>query len=156
MMLITMHPVTHMEYWLGGADVDRLGRTLSDAFVTVNSHQIVAALFVLRSPLSRYALHLYHVGLSKIIEAGLVLYQDCAEHSRNILVINSATLRKQWALDLFKKINLPSIAKYTKRYRKQQNLGVQSPFRYRQIINYFMRFPSAVRKNSKRSPGTEF
>jgi len=37
----------------GGDGVDRLGRALFDATVTLNPHQIEAALFALRSPLSK-------------------------------------------------------------------------------------------------------
>ena len=40
----------------GGEGVDRLGRALFDATVTLNPHQIEAALFALRSPLSKGAL----------------------------------------------------------------------------------------------------
>ena len=38
---------------VGGNGVDRLGRALFDACVDLNPHQIEAALFALRSPLSK-------------------------------------------------------------------------------------------------------
>lgn len=60
---------------VGGHGVDRLGRTLFDACVDLNPHQIEAALFALRSPLSRGVLLADEVGLGKTIEAGLVLCQ---------------------------------------------------------------------------------
>ena len=57
----------------GGAGVDRLGRALFDACVDLNPHQIEAALFALRSPISKGVLLADEVGLGKTIEAGLVL-----------------------------------------------------------------------------------
>jgi hypothetical protein len=59
----------------GGRGVDRLGRALFDACVDLNPHQIEAALFALRAPLSKGLLLADEVGLGKTIEAGLVIYQ---------------------------------------------------------------------------------
>ena len=119
---------------LGGTGVDRLGRALFDACVDLNPHQIEAALFALRSPLSKGVLLADEVGLGKTIEAGLVLCQYWAERRRNILVISPASLRKQWALELSEKFNLPSIILDAKTYKDQQKLGVPNPFRDKQII----------------------
>jgi len=38
---------------MGGAEVDRINRALFDARVDLNPHQIEAALFSLRSPISK-------------------------------------------------------------------------------------------------------
>ena len=38
---------------VGGEGIDRLGRALFDACVDLNPHQIEAAMFALRSPLSK-------------------------------------------------------------------------------------------------------
>jgi len=84
----------------GGKEVDRLGRALFDSCVDLNPHQIEAALFALRSPLSKGVLLADEVGLGKTIEAGLVICQKWAENSRKILVISTASLRKQWAVEL--------------------------------------------------------
>ena len=92
----------------GGEGVDRLGRALFDATVELNPHQIEAAMFALRSPLSKGVLLADEVGLGKTIEAGLVLCQSWAENRRKLLVITPASLRKQWALELEEKFNLPS------------------------------------------------
>jgi superfamily II DNA or RNA helicase len=46
--------------------------------------------------------------LGKTIEAGLVLCQLWSERKRKLLVICPASLRKQWALELSEKFNLPS------------------------------------------------
>jgi hypothetical protein len=66
--------------------VDRLSMSLFDACVDLNPHQIDAALFALRSPLSKGVLTADEVGLSKTIEAGLALCQFWAERRRRLLV----------------------------------------------------------------------
>jgi hypothetical protein len=53
--------------------VERLSRSLFDACVDLNPHQIEAALFALRSPISKGVVLADEVGLGKTIEAGLVL-----------------------------------------------------------------------------------
>jgi superfamily II DNA or RNA helicase len=128
---------------VGGTGVDRLGRALFDACVDLNPHQIEAALFALRSPLSKGVLLADEVGLGKTIEAGLVLCQYWAERRRNILVISPASLRKQWALELSEKFNLPSIVLDAKTYKDQQKLGVPNPFRDKQIIICSMHFAAS-------------
>lgn len=127
----------------GGAGVDRLGRALFDACVDLNPHQIEAALFALRSPISKGVLLADEVGLGKTIEAGLVLCQYWAERRRNILVVSPASLRKQWALELAEKFNLPSIVLDAKTYKDQQNLGILNPFRDKQIIICSMHFAAS-------------
>lgn len=128
---------------IGGTGVDRLGRALFDACVDLNPHQIEAALFALRSPLSKGVLLADEVGLGKTIEAGLVLCQYWAERRRSILVISPASLRKQWALELSEKFNLPSIVLDAKTYKDQQKLGVPNPFRDKQIVICSMHFAAS-------------
>ena len=60
------------------ADVPRQGISLFDACVDLNLHQIEAALFALRSPLSKGVIPADEVGLGKTIETGLVLCQAWA------------------------------------------------------------------------------
>lgn len=50
--------------------VERLSMSLFDACVDLNPHQIEAALFALRSPISKGVLLADDVGLGKTIEAG--------------------------------------------------------------------------------------
>lgn len=128
---------------MGGQGVDRLGRALFDACVELNPHQIEAAMFALRSPLSRGVLLADEVGLGKTIEAGLVLCQYWAEKRRNLLVITPASLRKQWALELSEKFNLPSIVLDAKTYSDQQRKGMPNPFRDSQIIICSMHFAAS-------------
>lgn len=92
----------------GSAGVDRLSQSLFDAGVDLNPHQIDAALFALKNPLSKGVILADEVGLGKTIEAALVLGQYWAERKRRLLIICPASLRKQWAQELLEKFNLPS------------------------------------------------
>lgn len=72
----------HSQFWahaltLKGASgsIENLSRSISNARVDLNPHQVEAALFALRSPLSKGALLADEVGLGKTIEAGIVLAQ---------------------------------------------------------------------------------
>jgi SNF2 family DNA or RNA helicase len=80
-------------------------RALVDAQVDLNPHQVEAALFAFKSPLSKGAILADEVGLGKTIEAGLVLSQRWAERKRRILVITPANLRKQWYQELQEKFS---------------------------------------------------
>lgn len=119
---------------IGGDGVDRIGRALFDATVELNPHQIEAAMFALRSPLSNGVLLADEVGLGKTIEAGLVLCQYWAENRRKLLIITPASLRKQWALELQEKFNLPSAILDSHSYREFQKAGHSCPFQQNQIV----------------------
>ncbi|MCK7477179.1 MAG: SNF2-related protein [Candidatus Moduliflexus flocculans] len=80
---------------------------MAGAQVDLNPHQVDAALFAFKSPLSKGALLADEVGLGKTIEAGLVLSQKWAERKRRILVITPSNLRKQWYQELTEKFFLP-------------------------------------------------
>ena len=80
--------------------IAKLGASLFNATVDLNPHQLEAALFAFRSPLSRGAILADEVGLGKTIEAGIVISQLWAERKRRILVICPTILRKQWAQEL--------------------------------------------------------
>src|SRR6187200_2065524 len=99
--------------------MDRLSMSLFDAAVDLNPHQIEAALFALESPLSKGVLLADEVGLGKTIEAGIVLCQFWAERKRRLLVICPASLRKQWALELSEKFNLPSRVLDAKTFKEE-------------------------------------
>ena len=88
--------------------VGKLAASLADAQVDLNPHQIDAALFAFRSPLSKGALLADEVGLGKTIEAGILLAQKWAERRRSLLVIVPANLRKQWSQELADKFFLPT------------------------------------------------
>jgi SNF2 family DNA or RNA helicase len=94
--------------------------SLFDATVDLNPHQIEAALFALHSPLSKGVILADEVGLGKTIEAGIVLCQYWAERKRRLLVLCPASIRKQWALELQEKFNLPAVVLDSKTYREAQ------------------------------------
>lgn len=108
--------------------VAKLSVSLFDAAVDLNPHQIEAALFAFRSPLSKGVLLADEVGLGKTIEAGLVLCQYWAERRRRLLVICPASLRKQWSLELQEKFNLPSVILDSRTYREAVKNGDLTPF----------------------------
>jgi len=119
---------------IGGDGVERLGRSLFDANVDLNPHQIEAALFAMRSPLSKGVVLADEVGLGKTIEAGLVLCQYWAERKRKILIICPASIRKQWELELSEKFNIPSSVLEAKSYREQVEAGNLNPFESKQVV----------------------
>jgi ERCC4-related helicase len=111
-----------------GESVDSLGSTLVDAQVDLNPHQVEAALFACRNPLSRGVILADEVGLGKTIEAGLVLAQFWAERKRRILIIVPANLRKQWHQELLDKFALDSRILESKSYNQLKRQGVGNPF----------------------------
>lgn len=108
--------------------MEKLAGALVDAQVDLNPHQVDAALFAFRSPLSKGALLADEVGLGKTIEAGLVIAQRWAEHRRRILVITPANLRKQWHQELQEKFFLPCSILESKSYNAAVKSGNLTPF----------------------------
>ncbi len=107
---------------------DRIGQTLFNARITLNPHQIQAALFAFSSPVSKGVLLCDEVGLGKTIEAGIVISQYWCEGKRNIIVIVPASLTRQWASELEEKFNIPSIVFDRKHYNYQKKHGNIKPF----------------------------
>jgi len=114
--------------------LEKLSSTLSNAQVDLNPHQIEAALFAFRSPLSKGALLADEVGLGKTIEAGLVLSQKWAEQKRKILLIVPSSLRKQWNSELQEKFFLPSIILESKSFNQYIKDGNLNPFEQEDTI----------------------
>lgn len=90
-------------------DPGKLTRALVEARVDLNPHQVDAALFAFKNPLSKGAILADEVGLGKTIEAGLVATQHWAEGRGRILVLCPASLRTQWRDELQDKFLLPSV-----------------------------------------------
>ncbi|EKQ5875238.1 DEAD/DEAH box helicase [Pseudomonas aeruginosa] len=111
-----------------GDSVESLASTLVDSQVDLNPHQVDAALFACRNPLSRGVILADEVGLGKTIEAGLVISQRWAERRRRILIIAPANLRKQWHQELQDKFNLQGLILETKSYNALRKQGVRNPF----------------------------
>jgi hypothetical protein len=132
----------------GPNDAGRLSQSLFDASVDLNPHQIEAALFALKSPLSKGVLLADEVGLGKTIEAGIVLCQYWSERRRRLLVICPASLRKQWALELEEKFNLPSVVLDAKTSREFLKKG-QSPLNQKAIVILSYNYANKIRDELK-------
>ena len=114
--------------------MEKLAGTFVDAQVDLNPHQVEAALFAFKSPLSKGALLADEVGLGKTIEAGLVIAQKWAERKRRILVITPASLRKQWHQELQEKFFLPCMILETRSYNEVVRRGTHRPFEPKDTI----------------------
>lgn len=113
---------------------EKLASALVDAQVDLNPHQVEAALFAFRSPLSKGALLADEVGLGKTIEAGLVLSQKWAERKRRILIITPSNLRKQWHQELQEKFFLSCVILEAKAYNNAIKTGNFQPFEIKDKI----------------------
>ncbi|MFA5146795.1 MAG: SNF2-related protein [Candidatus Omnitrophota bacterium] len=133
--------------------LEKLSSTLSNAQVDLNPHQIEAALFAFRSPLSKGAILADEVGLGKTIEAGIVLSQKWAERKRKILLIVPSSLRKQWNAELQEKFFLPSIILETKSFNRYIKDGNLNPFDQKDVIiissYHFARAKASYLKQTK-------
>lgn len=109
-------------------DLGKLTASLQDAQVDLNPHQIDAALFAFKSPLSKGAILADEVGLGKTIEAGIILSQKWAERKRKLLIICPANLRKQWNQELSDKFFLPSEILEKKSFEQTIKTGNLNPF----------------------------
>ena len=132
--------------------MERLSMSLFDACVDLNPHQIEAALFALRSPLSKGVILADEVGLGKTIEAGLVLCQYWAERRRRLLVICPASIRKQWSLELTEKFNLPNTILDGKFYRQAQREGNVRPFMASAVLITSMNFACQMKEELRAIP----
>jgi ERCC4-related helicase len=109
-------------------DLGKLTASLHDAQVDLTPHQIDAALFAFKSPLSSGAILADEVGLGKTIEAGIILSQHWAEHKRRLLIICPANLRKQWSAELMEKFFIPSYILEAKSFNQEIESGNLNPF----------------------------
>lgn len=135
--MTTLQPLTpHQSQYIAwqltrraaGDSVESLASTLVDSQVDLNPHQVEAALFACRNPLSRGVILADEVGLGKTIEAGLVISQRWAERRRRILIIVPANLRKQWHQELQDKFNLQGVILEAKSYNAIRKQERQNPF----------------------------
>lgn len=115
-------------------DIQRFTAALMDSKIHLNPHQVDAALFAFRSPLSTRAILADEVGLGKTIEAGIVLSQKWAEGKRKILIILPSSLRKQWNQELMDKFYLPSKVLESTAFNKEIKKGVTNPFERDEIV----------------------
>ena len=114
--------------------LQKLASSLLDAQVDLNPHQVEAALFAFKSPLSKGAILADEVGLGKTIEAGIVISQKWAERKKKILIIVPSNLRKQWNQELLDKFFLSSIILETPSFNQEIKKGNLNPFEQEQIV----------------------
>src|ERR1700678_3528742 len=132
--------------------MEKLAASLADAQVDLNPHQVEAALFAFRSPLSKGAILADEVGLGKTIEAGILLSQRWAERKRKILIIVPASLRKQWHQELSDKFFLPSVLLETKTFNEQIREGNLNPFNRTEIVICSYQFARSKESNIRQVP----
>jgi superfamily II DNA or RNA helicase len=125
----TPYQATYFAHFLTreGLDGDGLTQSLSAARVDLNPHQVDAAMFAMRSPISKGVLLADEVGLGKTIEAALVISQRWWERKRRLLLIVPASLRKQWAQELWEKFSLPTTILDAKRVKDFAKAGKDNP-----------------------------
>ncbi len=85
-----------------------IARSLRQASIDLNPHQVGAAVAGLRALKQRGLVLADEVGLGKTVEAGLVLAQLHQEARPHLLVLCPASLRRQWANELGEKLGLES------------------------------------------------
>jgi ERCC4-related helicase len=146
-MNITPYQAKYFAYELtkrsSSDSMQKLASTLVDAQVDLNPHQVSAALFAFRSPLSKGAILADEVGLGKTIEAGLVISQKWAERKRKIIIVTPANLRKQWSQELQDKFFLTSIILEAKSFNDLIKKGNLNPFIQEDIIICSYQFASS-------------
>jgi ERCC4-related helicase len=131
-LMLTRHQAQYYAHQLSrrtpANSLEKFAATLVDAQVDLNPHQVEAALFAFRSPLSKGAMLADEVGLGKTIEAGLVISQKWAEQKRRMLIIAPSSLCKQWSQELSDKFFLPSVVIEKKFFDQEIKRGNRNPF----------------------------
>ena len=89
-------------------DLNSISGSLGSSKIDMNPHQIEAALFALKSPISQGVILADEVGLGKTIEAGIVISEYFSRGQTSILVVAPASLCQQWQAELQDKFDLPS------------------------------------------------
>ena len=138
MVMINSYQAKYFAYELSkrcsSDDAEKFSGVLLDAKVELNPHQVEAALFAFKSPLSKGAILADEVGLGKTIEAGILLSQKWAEGRKKILIISPSSLRKQWSQELADKFYLPSNVLETKSFNAKMKKGKSNPFESNEIV----------------------
>lgn len=155
-MQLSLPQQIYFAHWLTRSlpsnSLGKLTASLQDAQVDLTPHQIDAALFAFKSPLSKGAILADEVGLGKTIEAGIILSQFWAEHKRRLLIIAPANLRKQWATELQEKFFLPSRILETKTFNAYVDAGNFNPFDCEEIVICSYQFAKTKAVYLKRTP----
>jgi superfamily II DNA/RNA helicase len=135
---LTAHQAKYFAYLLTrrfpSGSSEKFNVALMDAQVDLNPHQVEAALFAFKSPLSKGAILADEVGLGKTIEAGILLSQLWAERRTKLLIICPANLRKQWSQELLDKFFLESLILENKNFSAFKKSGKKNPFEQNKIV----------------------
>ncbi len=89
-------------------DMNNISGSLGTSKIDLNPHQIEAALFALKSPISQGVILADEVGLGKTIEAGIVIAECFSRGQTSILVVAPASLCQQWQTEMQEKFDLPA------------------------------------------------
>ena len=125
--------------------MDRLSQSIFNAQIDINPHQVEAALFAFKSPLSNGVILADEVGLGKTIEAGLVMCQYWSERKRKLLLVVPASLRKQWSSELKEKFFMDSIIIDGKTFKEELKKDNHNPFEQKDKV-VITSYPFASRK----------
>ena len=132
-----------------GGGIDSLTQSLLNACVDINPHQIEAALFAFKSPLSKGVIFADEVGLGKTIEAGLVLCQYWAVGKRKIIIICPASIRKQWGYELSEKFGIDNEVLDARNYNDYERRGLD-PLDQKKVIICSYNFAARKKDEIKR------
>ncbi len=125
--------------------IDRLSQSIFNAQIDLNPHQVEAALFAFKSPLSNGVILADEVGLGKTIESGLVMCQYWSERKRKIIIIAPASLRKQWSMELKEKFFIDSIIIDGQTFKEERSRGNKNPFEQKDKV-VITSYPFAAKK----------
>lgn len=135
-----------------GNSVSRISQTLYNSKINLNPHQIQAALFAFKAPISKGVILCDEVGLGKTIEAGIVISQYWHERKRNILIISPASLLRQWASELNNKFDIETLILDSKTFYNMQRNGYSNPLHQKnKIIILSINFASSISDLIKKS-----
>ncbi|MBK7962441.1 MAG: hypothetical protein IPK04_15395 [Bdellovibrionales bacterium] len=101
-------------------DVRSVEQSVLEAKVDLNPHQVEAAIFAFRNPMSGGVILADEVGLGKTIEAGLILSQLWSENKKRILIIAPKSLRHQWQDELLNLFQITSSIIDTSDFKKRE------------------------------------
>lgn len=114
-------------------DMSNISGSLGTSKIDLNPHQIEAALFALKSPLSQGVILADEVGLGKTIEAGLVIAEYFSRGQDSILVVAPASLCQQWQTEMQEKFDLPTQIVDAKKYKEDLKAGHDDPFLFKGV-----------------------
>ncbi len=114
-------------------DIGSISGSLGTSKIDLNPHQIEAALFALKSPLSQGVILADEVGLGKTIEAGLVIAEYFSRGQDSIIVVAPASLCSQWQTEMQEKFDLPTQIVDAKKYQEELKAGHDDPFLFKGV-----------------------